>query len=80
MRMRRRAKRPSGQFSKLIVALIVLLNVAFAATVLLIFYRTGMEPSTLIVAWFGFTTGELWLLASVKKKKIADGKEENEVD
>ncbi len=55
------------RFSKIIVALVVLLNTAFTAAVLFIFYRTGMEPMALIGAWFAFTTGELWLLAGIKK-------------
>ncbi|MDU5274376.1 MAG: hypothetical protein E6163_00485 [Peptoniphilus lacydonensis] len=29
-----------------------------------------MEPSTLIGAWFSFTTVELWQLARIKKEKI----------
>ena len=48
------------KFSKLIVALVILLNAAFTIAVLYIFYRIGAEPTTLIGAWFGFTTIELW--------------------
>ena len=25
---------------------------------------------TLITAWFAFTTGELWMLSSIKKSKV----------
>jgi hypothetical protein len=49
------------KFSKLIVALVILLNAAFTVAVLFIFYRVGTEPTALIAAWFGFTTGELWV-------------------
>jgi len=28
------------------------------------------EPVALITAWFGFTGGELWMLSSIKKKKL----------
>ena len=59
----------STDFSKPIVVLIILINVIFAAAVLYVFLRTGSEPSTLVGAWFAFTTGELWLLATIKKKK-----------
>jgi hypothetical protein len=62
------------KFSKLIVALVVFLNVAFSAAVLYVFLRVGSEPMTLIGAWFAFTTGELWMLASIKKKEM--GKDE----
>jgi len=58
------------KFSKLIVTLVILLNVTFAVAVLYIFYRIGAEPTTLIGAWFGFTTVELWALAGIKKKEI----------
>jgi len=47
------------KFSKAIVSLVILLNAAFTVAVLYIFYRVGMEPTTLIGAWFGFTTIEL---------------------
>ena len=56
------------KFSKLIVTLIVLLNIVFTVAVLFIFYRTGAEPTTIIISWFAFTTGELMLLAGIKIK------------
>lgn len=58
------------KFSKAIVTLVVLLNAAFTIAVLYIFYRIGTEPMTLIGAWFGFTTVELWALAGIKKREI----------
>ena len=61
------------QYSKLIVALIILLNVGFTGAVLYLFLRTGSEPTALIAAWFAFTTGELWLLAGIRKKKMDGG-------
>ncbi len=59
-----------SRFSKLIVALIVLLNTGFAFGVLFVFLRVGSEPTALIAAWFTFTTGELWMLSGITKKKI----------
>lgn len=58
------------KFSKAIVALVIALNVFFTVAVLFIFYRVGVEPTTLIAAWFSFTTVELWALASIKKREI----------
>lgn len=55
--------------TKFIVLLIVLLNIIFTSVVLYIFFKVGNEPTALIVAWFAFTTGELWLLAQIKIKK-----------
>lgn len=59
-----------NRFSKLIVTLIILLNTGFTIGVLYAFLRVGSEPTALIAAWFAFTTGELWLLAGIKKKKL----------
>lgn len=59
-----------NKFSKKIVALVVLLNTGFAGAVLYLFLRTGSEPVTLIGCWFGFTTGELWLLSGITKEKV----------
>ena len=64
------------KFSKAIVSLVILLNAAFTIAVLFIFYRTGLEPTALIGAWFGFTTVELWALAGIKKREIGRGEEE----
>jgi len=61
------------KFSKLIVALVILLNVGFTAAVLYIFRKVGSEPTSLIIAWFAFTTGELWLLAGITKAKARTG-------
>jgi len=65
------------KFSKAIVSLVILLNAAFTVAVLFIFYRVGAEPTSLIAAWFGFTTVELWALAGIKKREIdkSDGGE-----
>lgn len=63
-------------FSKAVVAAVVMLNTGFTAAVLYVFLRVGSEPTALIAAWFAFTTGELWMLASIRKKKI-DGGENN---
>ncbi|NLI59638.1 MAG: hypothetical protein GX387_14235 [Clostridium sp.] len=67
------------KFSKLIVALVILLNAAFTVAVLFIFYRVGTEPTTLIGAWFGFTTVELWALAGIKKREIETGNDKEEI-
>ena len=62
-----------GVFSKAIIGLIIAANIIFTIAVLSIFVRVGSEPSALIVAWFAFTTGELWILSGIKKAKIKKG-------
>ena len=61
------------RYSKLIVVLVVLLNAVFAGAVLFVYLRVGSEPTTLIAAWFAFTTGELWLLSGITKEKVRQG-------
>jgi len=64
-------------FSKIIVSVVIALNALFTLAVLYIFLKTSNEPSGLIVAWFSFTTVELWSLAGIKK---AEKKKENRYD
>lgn len=66
--MRKRKKKQ--RFSKFIVALVVLMNIIFTVAVLYVFLKTGSEPVALVGAWFAFTTGELWMLSSIKKIKV----------
>ena len=70
-------KKTSGAFSKIIVSLVITLNVLFTLAILYIFMKTSAEPTSLIVAWFSFTTAELWSLAGIKKAK---SKKENDYD
>ena len=58
-----------GNFSKAIVLSVICANIIFSSAVMYIFLRTSAEPSTLVMSWFGFTTAELWSLASIKKTK-----------
>lgn len=48
----------------------MILNSIFTTAVLYVYLKIGSEPVVLIGAWFGFTTGELWLLSSIKKEKV----------
>jgi len=69
-----------NKFSKVIVAAVVVLNTIFTAAVLYVFLKVGSEPMTLIGCWFAFTTGELWMLSSIKKSKVnkKDGEEDEQ--
>lgn len=53
------------------VCFIILINTLFTVACLYVFLRTGGEPTTLIGCWFAFTTGELWLMATIKKENIS---------
>lgn len=75
--MANRRRKKSGFFSKLVVISVIVLNVVFTATIIGLFLKTASEPSSLIVAWFSFTTVELWSLAGIKK---AEKRKENDYD
>ena len=61
------------KYSKFIVGLVILLNVAFTGAVLYVFLQTGNEPSSLVIAWFSFTSVELLALAGIKIREITKG-------
>lgn len=69
-----------NRFSKFIVTLVVILNTVFTAAVLYVFLKVGNEPAVLIGAWFAFTTGELWMLASIRKVKVKKNDEPNQLE
>lgn len=68
-----------GDFSKLIVSFVIIVNVIFTASVLYVFLKTSSEPIALIGSWFAFTTVEVWQLATIKKSKVKkdSGKDED---
>ena len=53
------------------------MNIIFTGAVLYVFLKTGNEPVALVGAWFAFTTGELWMLSSIKKAKVKKGENED---
>ena len=58
-----------GLFSKLMVVFIIALNIWFTNKVFEVVTISGTEPSVLVGSFFAFTTGELWMLCSIKKTK-----------
>ena len=75
---KKKNKRQKNMFSKFIVTVVILLNILFTAAVLYTFLKVGSEPMTLIGCWFAFTTGELWMLSSIKKSKVKKEGENSE--
>lgn len=73
-----RRRRKKKDFSKKIVTMVLILNILFTAAVLYTFLKVGSEPMTLIGCWFAFTTGELWMLSSIKKSKVKKEGENSE--
>lgn len=60
------------KFSKVIVLVVILLNIGFTLGVFYVALKGYSIPDSLIVAWFGFTTGELWLLSRIKINEPMD--------
>ena len=67
----RKAKKKRN-FSKMIVTLVILMNVAFTVAILYVFLKVQSEPSSLIVAFFSFTTIELWALSKIKREEVKE--------
>lgn len=67
-------------YSMLVVAVVIGLNVWFANKVFDIILATSVEPTVLPPLWFGFTTGELWLLSKIKVAEINKDKERDRDD
>lgn len=68
-----------GRYSKFIIALIITLNVIFTAAVLYINYLGYAVSDSLIISWFGFTSGEAGLLAIIKVFKLKKGDKQDEL-
>ena len=77
MKAKKRIK-TKARYSKKIVTLVIILNSVFAFLALYVFLQTSSEPTALIAAWFGFTTGELWIMKDIKKTEIKEGGNRNE--
>ena len=58
--------------SRLILLFVIISIFSFTGLAMYVQIVSGIElSSTLIGCFFGFCTGELWMLASIKKKKIS---------
>lgn len=56
--------------SKILVPLIIVANILFTWQILELFKLGYGEPSSLIYAWFAFTTGELFAMAKIRSDKV----------
>ena len=64
-------KQKKFHMSRFILVFVILSIFTFTGLAMYVQIKSGVELSpTLIGCFFGFCTGELWMLASIKKKKI----------
>ena len=63
-------------YTKKVVAVVIILAIIFTISVLWVFVRTGgNEPTVLVASVFAFLTSELWNLARIKIKIGGDSYE-----
>lgn len=66
-----KSKKKKHSMSRLIIPFVILSIFGFTGIAIYVQLFTSMELSpTLITCFYGFCTGELWMLASIKKTKV----------
>ena len=72
-------KSEHSKTSKKIILFVIIAIFVFTGLAIWTQVKTGMELSpTLITCFFTFCTGELWMLASIKKSKLKTGQKEKQ--
>lgn len=67
--------------SKLIIFFVIASIFTFTGLAMWVQIKTGIELSpTLITCFYAFCTGELWMLASIKKSKLNNGQKSRAYD
>ena len=67
--------------SKFIIFFVIASIFTFTGLAMWVQLRTGIELSpTLITCFYAFCTGELWMLASIKKSKLNNGQKSRAYD
>ena len=66
---KKKPKKERPRYSKIIVALVVVLDSLFAGACIYAFIRTGTEPAVLIGAWFTSMSGELFAMAKMTREE-----------
>lgn len=76
----KRVKKPKhSTTSKKIILFIILSIFGFTGLAIYVQLKIGVElSSTLITCFYGFCTGELWMLATIKKSKLKNGQKTND--
>lgn len=75
----KRASFHHSKTSKKIIIFVIASIFVYTSLSMLLQFKTGLEISpTLTTCYFGFCTGELWMLASIKKSKLKTGQKDTE--
>lgn len=80
-KLKRKRMKSHSRTSKWIIAFVIVSLFTYTASAIWLQLRIGVEISpTLTTCFYAFCTGELWLLASIKKSKIANGQKSRAYD
>jgi hypothetical protein len=80
-KIKRNRVKSHSRTSKLIILFVIISLFSYTAAAIWLQLRIGVEISpTLTTCFYAFCTGELWLLASIKKSKIANGQKARAYD
>lgn len=80
-KIKRKRVKSHSRTSKLIILFVIFSLFSYTAAAIWLQLKIGVEISpTLTTCFYAFCTGELWLLASIKKTKIANGQKARAYD
>lgn len=73
-KLRKKKMKSHSRTSKIIIAFIIVSIVIYTGLAMWVQIKSGVELSpTLTTCVFAFFTGELWMLATIKKTKVNNG-------
>ena len=80
-KIKRKRMKSHSRTSKWIIAFVIVSLFTYTTAAIWLQLKIGIEISpTLTTCYYAFCTGELWLLASIKKTKIANGQKARAYD
>lgn len=80
-KLKRMKLKKHSRTSKFIIFFVILSIFTFTGLAMWVQIKSGVELSpTLITCFYAFCTGELWMLASIKKSKLNNGQKSRAYD
>lgn len=80
-KLKKRKLKQHSRTSKCIICFVILSLFTYTGFAMWVQIRSGVELSpTLTTCFYAFCTGELWLLASIKKAKLNNGQKARAYD
>jgi hypothetical protein len=79
--IKRKRMKAHSRTSKMIILFVILSLFSYTTAAIWLQLKIGVEVSpTLTTCFFAFCTGELWMLSTIKKTKIANGQKARAYD